>query len=127
MNSNIYKKIVAPSEFWQKGIYKTKEINRLQLYPDWNWGFSITNYGRQYDLGYFLKVSNHDYEDIYLTWKYVPWIPNYKHFWVIYKNMFIRKLNRKFLLEQMCKQRDIPEDVERIIKKFLLSYEDVYF
>ena len=126
MNSNIYKKIVAPNEFWQKGIYQTKEINRLQLYPDWNWGFSITNYGRQYDLGYFLKVSNHDYEDIYLTWKYVPWIPNYKHFWVIYKNMFIRKLNRKFLLEQMCKQRDIPEDVERIIKKFLLSYEDVY-
>ena len=83
--------------------------------------FSVTNYGRQYDLGYFLKVSNHDYEDIYLTWKYVPWIPNYKHFWVIYKNMFIRKLNRKFLLEQICKQKKIPEAIERIIKKFLLS------
>ena len=122
MNSDLYKKIVAPSEFWQKGIYQTKEIKRLQLYPDWNWGFSITNYGRQYDLGYFLKVSNHDYEDIYLTWKYVPWIPNYKHFWVIYKNMFIRKLNRKFLLEQICKQKEIPDSIERIIKKFL----DVY-
>jgi len=121
MNSDKYTKIVAPSEFWQKGIYNTIEIKRLQLYPDWNWGFSITNYGRQYDLGYFLKISNHDYEDIYLTWKYVPWIPNYKHFWVIYKNMLIRKLNRKFLLEQICKQKKIPEAIERIIKKFLLS------
>ena len=121
MNSEKYKKIVSPSEFWKKGIYNTREVTRLQLYPDWNWGFSITNYGRQYDLGYFLKVSNHDYEDIYLTWKYIPWIPNYKHFWIIYKNMFIRKLNRKFLLEQICKQRDIPDAIERIIKKFLLS------
>jgi hypothetical protein len=121
MNSYKYKKIVTPIEFWKKGIYDTKEVTRLQLSPDWNWGFSITNYGRQYDLGNFLKVSNHNYEDIYLTWKYIPWIPNYKHFWVIYKNMFIIKLNRIFLIEKICKQRKIPNSIERIIKKFLVS------
>ena len=119
MNSNIYYKIIVSDEFWKKGIYTSKDVNRLQLCPDWKWGFSITNYGRQYNLGYFLKVSKHDYEDIHLTWRNIPWMPNYKHFWVIYKNMFVKKLNRIFLIKQICKQRKIPNDLEILIKHYL--------
>ena len=49
---------------------------------------------KKYSLGFVLQNKIQD--DIYLVWKHVPWMPNYKHFWVIYKNMVIRKLKRFF-------------------------------
>ena len=119
MNSEKYHKFVVPLQHWKQLKCNRKELDRLQLYPEYKWGFCCYGYARKkYNLGFSLQDKKQD--DIYLIWKYVPWMPNYKHFWVMYKNMFIKKLTRKFLLEKICNQREIPEGVEKIIKKFLV-------
>ena len=120
MNSEKYHKFVVPLNHWKQLKCNRKELDRLQLYPEYKWGFCCYGYAsKKYDLGFFLQDKKQN--DIYLIWKYVPWMPNYKHFWVIYKNMVIRKLKRFFLIKTICIQRDIPKSVERMIKKFLLS------
>lgn len=119
MNSEKYLKFVVPSNFWAQLKCDRRELDRLQLYPEYKWGFCCHGYARKkYNLGFFLKDKKQD--DIYLIWKDILWMPNYTHFWVMYKNMFIKKLNRKFLLEKICKQKEIPEGVEKIIIKFLV-------
>lgn len=120
MNSEKYHQFIVPSEYWIELKCNRKDLDRLQLYEEYKWGFCCYGYAvKKYSLGFVLQNKIQD--DIYLVWKYVPWMPNYKHFWVIYKNMVIRKLKRFFLIKTICIQRDIPKSVERMIKKFLLS------
>lgn len=120
MNRGLYYKIIVPLEYWKKGIYSSKDTERLQLYPDWNWGFSIMSYGRKYDIGYFLKTPSHNYEDIYLTWKYIQWMPNFEHVCINTKNMIVQNICTVFLVVQICKQNKIPSVLEKVIKKFLV-------
>ena len=119
MNRGLYYKIIVPLEYWKKGIYSSKDVE-ITIVPRLELGIFYYGYGRKYDIGYFLKTPSHNYEDIYLTWKYIQWMPNFEHVCINTKNMIVQNICTVFLVVQICKQNKIPSVLEKVIKKFLV-------